>query len=257
MSPPSLRATARLRAAWKDRMPPWRYSLRLDVGDVQKAVAADAKVDKGGLNAGLEVDHLALVDVADVIVLAGSFDVQLFEDGVLDNRDPTLLGLRDVDQHFLLHCVAFPRPRRKRRSLLHVFVDLPRAADRCAAKTLSAGAERRFAWAIAHTVWVARGREFTAAKPSSELVSNRSPDALHSGREESLIPSSPPQHARPVLKPLFRSTRAACSGDLRAVGLLFFINCSVFQICAFHGPSLRKLDAAAQQPAGKLEVGQL
>ena len=53
--------------------------LRLDVADVQKAVAADAEIDERGLDARLQVDDLALVDVADVIVLAGALDVELFQ----------------------------------------------------------------------------------------------------------------------------------------------------------------------------------
>ena len=80
--------------------------LRLDVADVQKAVAADAEIDERRLDARLEVDDLALVDVADVIVLAGALDVQLFQHAVLNDRDPAFLRLRDVDQHFLLHSVS-------------------------------------------------------------------------------------------------------------------------------------------------------
>ena len=81
--------------------------LRLHVADVQKPVAAHAKIDKRRLDARLQVDHDSLVDVPYVIVLSGSFDVQLFEDSVLNDRDPAFLRLRDVDQHFLFHVVAF------------------------------------------------------------------------------------------------------------------------------------------------------
>ena len=77
--------------------------LRLDVADVQKAVAADAEIDERRLDARLQVDDAALVDVADVIVLAGPLDVELFQDSVLNDRDPAFFRLRDVDQHFLLH----------------------------------------------------------------------------------------------------------------------------------------------------------
>ena len=77
--------------------------LRLDVADVQKAVAADAEVDERRLDARLQVDDPALVDVADVVVLAGALDVQLFQHSVLNDRDPAFLRLRDVDQHFLFH----------------------------------------------------------------------------------------------------------------------------------------------------------
>ena len=81
--------------------------LRLDVADVQEAVAADAEIDERRLDAGLEIDDSAFVDVADVVVLAGAFDVQLFQHAVLDDRDPAFFGLRHVDQHFLLHAVTF------------------------------------------------------------------------------------------------------------------------------------------------------
>ncbi len=81
--------------------------LRLDVADVQEAVAADAEIDEGGLDAGLQVDDAALVDVADVVVLAGALDVELFQHAVLDDRDPALFRLRHVDEHFLLHASSF------------------------------------------------------------------------------------------------------------------------------------------------------
>jgi hypothetical protein len=81
--------------------------LRLQVADVQESVAADAEIDKGRLDTGLDVDHAPFVDVADVDVLARSLDIQLFEDSILDDRNPALFRLRYVDQHFLLHFVAF------------------------------------------------------------------------------------------------------------------------------------------------------
>ena len=68
--------------------------LRLDVADVQEAVAAHAEIDKRRLDARLQVDHDSLVDVPYVIVLAGPFDVQLFEDSVLNDRDPAFFRLR-------------------------------------------------------------------------------------------------------------------------------------------------------------------
>ena len=81
--------------------------LRLDVADVQEAVAADAEIDERRLDARLQVDDLALVDVADEIALAGALDVELFEHAVFNDRDPAFLRLRDVDQHFLFHSGFF------------------------------------------------------------------------------------------------------------------------------------------------------
>ena len=77
--------------------------LRFDVADVEEPVAADAEVDEGGLDARFQVDDAALVDIARVVVLAGSFNVQFFEQAVLHDRNPAFFRLRDVDQDFLLH----------------------------------------------------------------------------------------------------------------------------------------------------------
>ena len=52
--------------------------LRLDIADVQKSVAADAKVDKRGLNTWLQIDDLPLVDISYIVVLAAALDIQLF-----------------------------------------------------------------------------------------------------------------------------------------------------------------------------------
>ncbi len=70
--------------------------LRLDVRDVKEAVAADREIDEGGLYGRLEIDDLTLVDVTGVVLVAGSLDVQLFEDAVLDDRDTALLGLKTL-----------------------------------------------------------------------------------------------------------------------------------------------------------------
>src|SRR5207248_2241058 len=60
---------------------------RVNVGDVQEAVPADAEVDERRLDARLDVDDTTLIDVADVTLLTRSFDVQLLEYAVLDDRD--------------------------------------------------------------------------------------------------------------------------------------------------------------------------
>ena len=71
--------------------------LRLDVADMQKAVAADAKIDECRLNAGLEIDDAALVNVSDIILLAHPLEVELFQLSVFNDRDAALFRLRDVD----------------------------------------------------------------------------------------------------------------------------------------------------------------
>ena len=69
-------AIAALAAAGQDRfariVSALAKVLRLDVADVQEAVAADAEIDERRLDAGLQVDDAALVDVADEILLARS-----------------------------------------------------------------------------------------------------------------------------------------------------------------------------------------
>jgi hypothetical protein len=81
--------------------------LRLDIADVQKAVSADTEVDERGLNAWLQVDDLSRIDVADVIVLAGALDIELFKDAVFNDRDAAFFRLAHVDQHFFFHGFAF------------------------------------------------------------------------------------------------------------------------------------------------------
>jgi hypothetical protein len=81
--------------------------LRLDVRDMKETVAADREIDEGGLYRRFEIDDLSLVDVPGVALVAGALDVQLFEDAVLDDRDPALLGLQDIDQHFFFHAASF------------------------------------------------------------------------------------------------------------------------------------------------------
>ena len=77
--------------------------LRLDVADVQKPVAADAKIDERRLDARLQVDDPPLVDVADESLLAGPLNVEFFEQVVFEDRNPAFFRLRHVDQHFAFH----------------------------------------------------------------------------------------------------------------------------------------------------------
>ena len=77
--------------------------MRLDVANVQKSVASDAEIDERRLNALLDVDDHALINVPDVIVVRRSFDVKLFENAVFDDRDAAFFRLPRVHQHFLRH----------------------------------------------------------------------------------------------------------------------------------------------------------
>jgi uncharacterized protein YjbI with pentapeptide repeats len=80
--------------------------LGLDVGDVKESIAADGKVDEGGLDGRLEIDDLSLVDVSGVALVAGSLEVQFFEHAILNDGDATFLRLEDVNQHLFLHAVG-------------------------------------------------------------------------------------------------------------------------------------------------------
>ncbi len=77
--------------------------LKLNVADVQKAIATDAEIDERGLDTGLQVDDPAFVDVADAAFETVPLDVKLFKNAIFDNANPALFRLADVDQHFLLH----------------------------------------------------------------------------------------------------------------------------------------------------------
>src|SRR5262249_28069202 len=80
---------------------------RLHVGDMQESIPPDAEIDEGRLDARLDVDDTTLVNVTDIAFMAGTFDIQLFEDAVFDDGDSTFLGLQYVDQHLLLHKLPF------------------------------------------------------------------------------------------------------------------------------------------------------
>jgi hypothetical protein len=85
-----------------------RVVLGLDVGDVEEPVAAHREVDERRLNGGLEVHDAALVDVAGETLEAGALDVEFLEDPILDDGDPALLRLEDVDEHFFFHASILP-----------------------------------------------------------------------------------------------------------------------------------------------------
>jgi hypothetical protein len=46
---------------------------------VQETVATDAEINERSLNARLEIDDPTAIDIADVVVLTGTLDVELFE----------------------------------------------------------------------------------------------------------------------------------------------------------------------------------
>src|SRR5262249_32151217 len=80
---------------------------RFHIGNVQKPVAADTEVHKRRLDAGFDIDDSTLVDVADVAFMAGPFYVQFFEHSIFKDGDSTLLWLKHIDEHFLLHTIPY------------------------------------------------------------------------------------------------------------------------------------------------------
>ena len=74
---------------------------------MQEAIATDSKVNEGCLNTRFEIDDLSLVDVANVIVLTGTLDVELFKRAVFNDGDAALFRLRHVDEHFFFHVGTF------------------------------------------------------------------------------------------------------------------------------------------------------
>jgi ornithine cyclodeaminase len=80
--------------------------LRLHVADMEKAVAANAKIDKRRLDTRLQIDNGALVNVADVRVLARAFNIELFQQAILQDGDAALFRLGNIDQNFLFHVIS-------------------------------------------------------------------------------------------------------------------------------------------------------
>src|SRR5262249_5826072 len=89
-----------------------------------------------------DVDDTALVDVADVALVAGALHGQLFEDAVLQDGDAALLGLEHVDEHFLLHAI----PSAERGGIKAKRSGSPRAARSGGAAADGRGTPTRTGW---------------------------------------------------------------------------------------------------------------
>jgi hypothetical protein len=87
--------------------------LRFHVRDVQEAISTHRKVDERGLDSRLQVDDSPFINIARVALVTGALHVKLFEDTILNDGDTAFLGLKHVDEHFLLHAVCFRDLRRK------------------------------------------------------------------------------------------------------------------------------------------------
>ena len=71
-----------------------------DVPVVQEGVLLEANIHEGGLEPIFEVLHLALVDGANQPVIAGSFNREVFQFALLQNRDAGFQRF-GVNHHFL------------------------------------------------------------------------------------------------------------------------------------------------------------
>jgi hypothetical protein len=81
--------------------------LGLDVRDMEESIAPHRKIDERRLNRGFDVDDFSFIDIPGITLVAGPFNVELFEYAVLDDCDSAFLRLEHVDQHFFLHAVSF------------------------------------------------------------------------------------------------------------------------------------------------------
>ena len=135
--------------------------LRLDVADVQEAVASHAEIDERRLDARLQVDDDAFVNVSYVIVLSSPFYIQFFEGSVFNDGDPAFFRLRDVDQHFLFHLVAFLFGNTDQDAFVRVgtaILDEEIAADRDKTKACFAASSTRLRETRATVLRFAGGR---------------------------------------------------------------------------------------------------
>ena len=81
--------------------------LVFDITNMKKTVSSHTKVDEGRLNAGLDIDDLSLVDIADVVFRTAAFDVQLLQNPIFYDGNSAFLRLEDIDQHLFFHCHNF------------------------------------------------------------------------------------------------------------------------------------------------------
>ena len=85
----------------------------MDFAEGEEAVAIATVVDEGRLQGGLYTRDFGEVDVAAERLASGRFVVEFLYPAVPQHHDPSLLGMRGIDEHFVLfHLVTFPARRR-------------------------------------------------------------------------------------------------------------------------------------------------
>ena len=77
--------------------------IRVDLGEGQEAVTVPAVIHEGRLQRGLDPRDLGQVDVSGELPLVQCLEIKVFDLGSVRHDDPSFLGMRGVDQHFLCH----------------------------------------------------------------------------------------------------------------------------------------------------------
>src|SRR6266487_5204896 len=75
--------------------------MNLPQGEETSSLAAI--IDEGRLQASLDLDDAAFVDITFVLLLVGGFDVELFENPIRHNCHAVLFGVLRIDKHFPDH----------------------------------------------------------------------------------------------------------------------------------------------------------
>ena len=73
----------------------------MDLGKGQKAMAIAAVIHEGGLQRGFDPRDLGQIDVASKLPLVDGLEIKFLDLGSIDHDNPSFLGMRGVDQHFL------------------------------------------------------------------------------------------------------------------------------------------------------------
>ena len=77
--------------------------IRVDLGEGQEAVTVPAVIHEGRLQRGLDPRDLGQVNVSGELPLVQCLEIKVFDLGSVRHDDPSFLGMRGVDQHFLCH----------------------------------------------------------------------------------------------------------------------------------------------------------
>ena len=77
--------------------------VRMDFGKGQEPMTVAAVVNESGLKRGLHARHLRQIDIAAQLLLGRGLEVEFFYAVPAQHHNPSLLGMRCVDKHFVGH----------------------------------------------------------------------------------------------------------------------------------------------------------